>query len=91
MHFHLSPLTFKRFQLLTPRAQFLVVVLEGRQLAKRGRKEAAVMLYHLADERHGFFVEVGYDAAQSCYMVLRSFTGGAWLEAYLQAIVLPAL
>lgn len=91
MCFHLSPLTFKRFQLLTPRAQFLIVVLEGIQLAKRGCQEAQIALYHLADERRGFFIEVGYDTVQRCYVVLRSFIDSIWLEDYLQAIILPGL
>jgi hypothetical protein len=88
MDFHLSHLTFNRFQLLSPRAQFLLTMLEGTYLAQHDQGKAGVTLYHLPDGAQGFFIEVGFNKTQGCFAVLRSFVRGMLLDKYLCAIVL---
>ena len=82
-------MTFNQFQLFIPRAQLLYVITAGIYLAQRCVNERGVNLYHLPDEGHGFFAEVGYDATIQEAVVLRSFVSSGPLEDYASYIHLP--
>jgi hypothetical protein len=82
-------MTLAHFQQLSPRAQLLVVVLEGTYLAQRWETEGGVNLYHLADESRGFFVEVGIEEEADALVVLRSFCSSGPLEDYTHYVPLP--
>ncbi|MGI4741614.1 MAG: hypothetical protein ACRYG7_41130 [Janthinobacterium lividum] len=82
-------MTFDAFRLLSPRAQLLVVLLEGTYLAQRWEDENGFNLYYLPDEARGFFAEVGIDEAQDCFVVLRSFSSPVPLADYAQGMQLP--
>jgi hypothetical protein len=89
MNLYLPPLALSQFQLLSPRAQLLLIVLEGIFLACRREKKASISLYFLADGARGFFSKVGLDEAQGCFVVLRSFGSSVPLMEYVVNIALP--
>ena len=47
-----------------------------------------VNLYHLPDERRGFFVEIDIDDGRGQVLVLRSFVSSVPLEDYAQGVQL---
>lgn len=81
-------MTLDTFRQLSPRAQLLVVLMEGTYLAQRWEAEGGVNLYHLPDEGRGFFAEVGIEQEQDCCVVLRSFSSVP-LEDYTHHVHLP--
>jgi hypothetical protein len=83
-------MTLYKFRLLSPRAQLLLVLMEGTYLAQRWDEEVGgVNLYYLSDEGRGFFVEAGYNDDQYCFVVLRSFSSSVPLEEYADRVRLP--
>lgn len=82
-------MTLAHFQQLSPRAQLLVVVLDGTYLAQRWEAEGGVNLYHVSDGNRGFFVEVGIDEEADSLVVLRSFHSSGPLEDYAHYVHLP--
>jgi hypothetical protein len=77
-------MTLPQFRCLSLPAQLTWV--EGTYLGRRWEQEADVNLYYLLSGGRGFFVEVGLSAAQDCFVVLRSFSHSAPLEAYTVSV-----
>jgi hypothetical protein len=87
---YLTGMTRYKFHLLSPRAQLLLVLMEGTYLAQRWDEEVgSVSLYYLCDEGRGFFVEIAIDDAQDRFAVLRSFRSSGPLDEYAQRVRLP--
>ncbi len=82
-------MTLTQFRLMLPAAQLAWVLAKGTHLAQRWHYQSGVNLYYLPDGARGFFAEVALDEAQSCFVVLRSFTSAAPLEEYTLSIELP--
>lgn len=82
-------MTFYRFSLLRPRAQLLHTLIAGIFLAQREGVGSPVKLYYLPDGARGFFVEVGFDNAHECFVVLRSFSSSVPLVDYAHGARLP--
>lgn len=77
------------FQQFSPVMQLYWVLKWGTFLAQRWENEGGVNLYHCAGDGRGFFVEVGVDEAQECFVVLRSFSHSVVLEDYTHYLQLP--
>jgi hypothetical protein len=85
-------MTLSLFNLLSAKMQLRYVVARGTYLAQRWDEElGGVNLYYLPGEGHGFFAEVGMEAWQDCFAVLRSFNTSAPLEEYARQVQLPEL
>jgi hypothetical protein len=83
-------MSFYAFRCLSPVVQLYWVLHHGTYLAQRWDEEIGVVnLYHCADEGRGFFVEVGLEEDQDCFVIVRSFTGAAPLEEYTRRVQLP--
>jgi hypothetical protein len=83
-------MSFYAFRSLSPVMQLYWVLRHGTYLAQRWDEEVGgVNLYHCEGEGRGFFVEVGFEEEQDCFVVLRSFTGAAPLEEYARRVRLP--
>lgn len=66
-------MTISMFSLLPPRSQLRLALTEGLLVAHRWGKEGLVHLYHLADDRTGYFAEVGHELLRDRLAVLHSF------------------
>ncbi|MGI4742445.1 MAG: hypothetical protein ACRYG7_45385 [Janthinobacterium lividum] len=80
---------FALFNSLSPELQMRHVLMCGTYLAWRREGEDQFMLYHLPDGGRGFFVELGVDEAQDCFVLLRSFSSSVPLEDYAHYVRLP--
>lgn len=76
------------FNSLSPELQMQQVLLRGTYLAWRREEQAQLMLYHLPDGGRGFFVELGVDEEQDCFVLLRSFSSLEPLGDYARDIKL---
>ncbi|MGI4862591.1 MAG: hypothetical protein ACRYFZ_01620 [Janthinobacterium lividum] len=83
-------MSLHQFQQFSPVMQLYWVLRHGIFLAQRWEEATGgVNLYHLLDEGRGFFVEVGIDETQDCFVVLHSFSSSEALAEYTQGVRLP--
>lgn len=83
-----KPMTLDQFCALRPTTQLTWVLAEGRYLTQRW-DQAGATLYYLDDGGRGYFVEIGVDEGQQCFVVLRSFCSQALLAEYAASLPLP--
>lgn len=87
--FFICTVTLDLFRQLSPEVQLRYVLDQGTYLAQRWEEQGGVNLYHLPDEGHGFFAEIGVGEADERFVVLRSFSSAVPLEDYPHGVRLP--